>query len=248
MGGPWNFNNVLLVLEVPTGYGDFSEMQFRWADFWIQVHNVPLVCMSKNIRLLLGQSISRVKDIDVGASGDCFGKFLHLIVSIDTSKPLKRVLRVKLDGMEMKKTLLLKAWMRASSPGNVRPLGYSSRNPGISTIDSNKRQKLVKGSLASKNTAAPNSVLAVGTMVSIGQITYYGVNLKVIKMVDFVVEDSLICLNSDGPQFEPRPDEIVGAKLNPNGHIKLLATGSLSGPGLDNGSVAVSISSKDNMG
>ncbi|KAL5745860.1 hypothetical protein ACOSP7_027006 [Xanthoceras sorbifolium] len=67
-------------------------------------------------------------------------------------------------------------------------------------------------------------------------------------MVDFVVENSLIWLNSDRPQFMPRPDEIVGAKLNPNGHIKLLATGSLSGPGLDNGSAAVSISSKDNMG
>ncbi|KAL5812505.1 hypothetical protein ACOSQ3_027455 [Xanthoceras sorbifolium] len=47
-----------------------------------------------------------------------------------------------------------------------KPLGYSLRNPGISTIDSNKQQKLVKGSSASGNTAAPNSVLAVGTMVS----------------------------------------------------------------------------------
>ncbi|KAH7570831.1 hypothetical protein JRO89_XS05G0200800 [Xanthoceras sorbifolium] len=46
MGGPWNFDNAMLVLEVPTGIG-------------------------------------KVKDIDVGASGDCFGKFLRLRVAID---------------------------------------------------------------------------------------------------------------------------------------------------------------------
>ncbi|KAL5768079.1 hypothetical protein ACOSP7_014658 [Xanthoceras sorbifolium] len=64
--------------------------------------------MMMTIGLFLGQSIGRVKDIDVGASGDCFSKFLRIRVSINTSKPLKRVLCVKLDRMETEKTLLLK--------------------------------------------------------------------------------------------------------------------------------------------
>ncbi|KAL5827898.1 hypothetical protein ACOSQ3_019749 [Xanthoceras sorbifolium] len=55
MGGPWNFDNALLVLEVPSGYGDFSNMSFRWSDLWIQIHNAPLICMTKNIGLLLGE-------------------------------------------------------------------------------------------------------------------------------------------------------------------------------------------------
>ncbi|KAL5850007.1 hypothetical protein ACOSQ4_008020 [Xanthoceras sorbifolium] len=108
MGGPWNFDNALLVLEIPSGYGDFSEMSFQWSDFWIQIHNAPLICMTKNIGLMLGERIGKVKDIDVGASGDCFGKFLRVKVSIDVTKPLKRVLRVKLDGSKAEKMLLLK--------------------------------------------------------------------------------------------------------------------------------------------
>ncbi|KAL5865350.1 hypothetical protein ACOSQ3_002864 [Xanthoceras sorbifolium] len=108
LGGPWNFDNALLVLEVPTGYGDFSEMKFRWAEFWVQVHNVPLVCMTRNVGLFLGKHIGQVKEIDVGASGDCLGKFLRIRVAIDILKPLKRVLRVKLEGMMEEKTLLLK--------------------------------------------------------------------------------------------------------------------------------------------
>ncbi|KAL5753227.1 hypothetical protein ACOSQ2_023734 [Xanthoceras sorbifolium] len=108
MGGPWNFDNALLVLQIPSGYGDFSEMSFQWSDFWIQIHNAPLICMTKNIGLMLGERIGKVKDIDVGASGDCFGKFLRVKVSIDVTKPLKRVLRVKLDGSKAEKMLLLK--------------------------------------------------------------------------------------------------------------------------------------------
>ncbi|KAL5804902.1 hypothetical protein ACOSQ3_031702 [Xanthoceras sorbifolium] len=107
-GGPWNFDNALLVLEVLSGYGDFSEMSFRKADFWIQIHNAPLICMTKNIGLLHGEHIGEVKDIDLGASSDCFGKFIRVRVSIDVTKPLKRILRVKLDGMVEENTLILK--------------------------------------------------------------------------------------------------------------------------------------------
>ncbi|KAL5829848.1 hypothetical protein ACOSQ3_019316 [Xanthoceras sorbifolium] len=64
--------------------------------------------MTRNVGLHLGQNIGQVKDIDVGASGNCLGKFLRLRVEIDTSRPLKRVLKLKLDGMEEEKLLLLK--------------------------------------------------------------------------------------------------------------------------------------------
>ncbi|KAL5756272.1 hypothetical protein ACOSQ2_021018 [Xanthoceras sorbifolium] len=83
-------------------------MEFKWAEFWVQIHNISLICMTKNIGLHLGSHIGMIKDIDVCASGDCLGKFLRIRVVIDVSKPLKRVLRVKLDGMTEEKTLLLK--------------------------------------------------------------------------------------------------------------------------------------------
>ncbi|KAL5787998.1 hypothetical protein ACOSP7_004947 [Xanthoceras sorbifolium] len=108
IGGPWNFDNALLVLEAPNGYGDFAEMEFRWSEFWIQVHNVPLICMTKVVGLLIEEKIRGVKDIDAGASGDCFGKFLRVRVVVDTTGPLKRAVRITIEGMEEVKTLLLK--------------------------------------------------------------------------------------------------------------------------------------------
>ncbi|KAH7572176.1 hypothetical protein JRO89_XS04G0215500 [Xanthoceras sorbifolium] len=94
--------------EIPSGYGDFSEMKFCWSDFWIQIHNASLVCMTKSVGLLLEQQIGKVKDIDVGASRDYLGKFLRIRVSVDVSKALKRILRIKMDGMREEKTLLIK--------------------------------------------------------------------------------------------------------------------------------------------
>ncbi|KAL5739604.1 hypothetical protein ACOSP7_028495 [Xanthoceras sorbifolium] len=62
-GGPWSFDNALSVLEVPSGFGDFSDMEFRWTPFWIQFHNIPLLCMTKQIGMQLGQHIGTVKGI-----------------------------------------------------------------------------------------------------------------------------------------------------------------------------------------
>ncbi|KAL5797702.1 hypothetical protein ACOSQ2_002522 [Xanthoceras sorbifolium] len=107
-GGPWNFDNSLLILEGPRGWGDISKMSFSKADFWIQIHNVPLLCMTRNIGLQLGAKIGKVKDMDVGASGDCTGKFLRVRVEVDVCQPLKRGLRIRLEDSEEEQTLLLR--------------------------------------------------------------------------------------------------------------------------------------------
>ncbi|KAL5815344.1 hypothetical protein ACOSQ4_025985 [Xanthoceras sorbifolium] len=93
-GGPWSFDKCLIVLEEPRGDGKFLEMEFNNVQFWVQLHNVPLVCMTKEIGWALGNKIGRVTDIDVGATGDCLGRFLRVRVVIDVSKPLSRYLRV----------------------------------------------------------------------------------------------------------------------------------------------------------
>ncbi|KAL5773580.1 hypothetical protein ACOSQ2_013504 [Xanthoceras sorbifolium] len=97
-GGPWCFDNALLVLEVPTGIGDIARMKFDRVAFWIQIQNVPLLCMTKDIGAYLGGLIGEVQDVDLDASGDCFGKFLRVRVFVDVNKPLKRLIRVDLAG------------------------------------------------------------------------------------------------------------------------------------------------------
>ncbi|KAL5742125.1 hypothetical protein ACOSP7_028857 [Xanthoceras sorbifolium] len=68
-GGPWTFDKQLIVLREATGMGRISEIDFSWSPFWIQLHNLPLVCMSKEVGL-------------------------RVMVGLD--KPLKRGLRVAL--------------------------------------------------------------------------------------------------------------------------------------------------------
>ncbi|KAL5864153.1 hypothetical protein ACOSQ3_001667 [Xanthoceras sorbifolium] len=108
MGGPWSFDKCLIVLEEPRGDGKFLEMGFNNVQFWVQLHNVPLVCMTKEIGWALGNKIGRVTDIDVGATGDCLGRFLRVRVVIDVSKPLSRYLRVCLSEGDPDTVLLLR--------------------------------------------------------------------------------------------------------------------------------------------
>ncbi|KAH7550598.1 hypothetical protein JRO89_XS13G0228500 [Xanthoceras sorbifolium] len=89
-GGPWSFDNALLVLEVPTGSGSLANMRFGYAEFWVQLHNVPLLCLTKDIGYFLGSQIGQVVEVDSTPSGDCLGKYLHTHVRIDIRKPLKR--------------------------------------------------------------------------------------------------------------------------------------------------------------
>ncbi|KAK3222272.1 hypothetical protein Dsin_009297 [Dipteronia sinensis] len=72
-GGPWSFDNALIVFEEPEGRGDIQGMQFRQADFWVQIHNVPMLCMAAEIGRFLGSVIGEVKEIDGGESGVCMG-------------------------------------------------------------------------------------------------------------------------------------------------------------------------------
>ncbi|TXG70673.1 hypothetical protein EZV62_005608 [Acer yangbiense] len=68
----------------------------------IEIHNAPLLCMTKELGEYLGKIIGDLVDIDVGLTGECFGKYLRVRVAIDISQPLKRFLMMDLaeDGSE----------------------------------------------------------------------------------------------------------------------------------------------------
>ncbi|TXG50274.1 hypothetical protein EZV62_022798 [Acer yangbiense] len=74
-GGPWSFDDSLLVLKKLEGDGKIS-----------------------------GDMV----DIDVGSSGECFGKYLRIRVAIDVLKPLKRFLRLELTEKGKESMVLLR--------------------------------------------------------------------------------------------------------------------------------------------
>ena len=51
--------------------------------------------MTKEMGGFIGKCLGGLVDIDVGVTGECFGKYMRIRVAIDVSKPLKRFLRLE---------------------------------------------------------------------------------------------------------------------------------------------------------
>ncbi|TXG72698.1 hypothetical protein EZV62_001277 [Acer yangbiense] len=62
-GGPWTFDRALTTLEEPTGTGDIAHMKFSTIEIWVQIHNLPLMCMTEDIGVFLGTMIGEVKEV-----------------------------------------------------------------------------------------------------------------------------------------------------------------------------------------
>ncbi|TXG58077.1 hypothetical protein EZV62_015906 [Acer yangbiense] len=45
--GPWHFDRHLIALEKPEGTGNISQLSFSKAEFWVQIHDIPIMCMNR---------------------------------------------------------------------------------------------------------------------------------------------------------------------------------------------------------
>ncbi|TXG51202.1 hypothetical protein EZV62_023726 [Acer yangbiense] len=94
--GPWYFDKSLIVLVKPEGMGNISQLCFNSVEMWVQIHDVPIICMNRRLAKWMAEQIGRVVDIPT-ESRDCWGKFLKVKVQIDITKPLKRWLRLRME-------------------------------------------------------------------------------------------------------------------------------------------------------
>ncbi|KAL9458876.1 hypothetical protein AB3S75_007708 [Citrus x aurantiifolia] len=95
VGGPWHFNRALIALTEPAGIGDIKKQDFSHVSFWVQIHDVPIMCMSKDMVAELGKVIGKVEEVETDAAGECFGQFLRLRISVDITKPLKKIIELE---------------------------------------------------------------------------------------------------------------------------------------------------------
>ncbi|KAL5800864.1 hypothetical protein ACOSQ3_032496 [Xanthoceras sorbifolium] len=52
--------------------GVAASLQFERVAFWVQIHNMPLICMTKDIGEFLGEQIGEVIELDTRATEYCF--------------------------------------------------------------------------------------------------------------------------------------------------------------------------------
>lgn len=91
VGDPSHFDRALSVLTEPVGIGDVKKQDFRHVSCWVQIHDVPITCMSKEMAKELGVVIGRLEEVETDVVGECFGQFLRSRISVDFSKPLKKI-------------------------------------------------------------------------------------------------------------------------------------------------------------
>jgi hypothetical protein len=89
-GQSWLVDRQIMVLNDFEGKTPPSQMEFHLTPCWIQVHNMPLLCMSRTVGTKIGETLGIVMEVDAVEDGIGWGKFLHLRVLIDITKPLER--------------------------------------------------------------------------------------------------------------------------------------------------------------
>jgi hypothetical protein len=82
-GRPWSFDRSLLALTEFDGGIPSSLWNFTSSPFWIQIHDMPLICMTKLIGSKIGESLGILEAMDMEGKGVEWGSVLRIRVIID---------------------------------------------------------------------------------------------------------------------------------------------------------------------
>lgn len=69
-------------------------MDFKWTNIWVQIHNVPIMLMTKLGAHMLAERAGSIVQLPL-EDKDCWGAFIRAKVRVDVSKPLMRRANVK---------------------------------------------------------------------------------------------------------------------------------------------------------
>lgn len=102
-GGPWSFDSNLLLFEEPEGRISITELEFRYAYFWVHFHKLPRVCFCRKYAEALGNAIGTFEAVDMDAAGNIGGETLRVRIMVNISEPLKRGTNVRVGAGESNK-------------------------------------------------------------------------------------------------------------------------------------------------
>ncbi|KAK3229638.1 hypothetical protein Dsin_001519 [Dipteronia sinensis] len=111
----------------PTGKGTIEDLQFHSSEFWVQIHRVPLVCMTKEICQFLGGMVGKLIDVDGSFFGESTIKYLRVCVRVDVEKSLRRCLRVDVMGDSEETVMILRYQQLSSRCYLCGRLGHSTK-------------------------------------------------------------------------------------------------------------------------
>lgn len=93
-GGPWSFDNALLVLNNIALGEDPTKIQLTSVNFWIQIHDLPIGLMSESIGRQLGNFFGTFLEYDPNNNKSIWRDYMRVRIQVDVRKPLKRKKKV----------------------------------------------------------------------------------------------------------------------------------------------------------
>lgn len=99
-GQPWSFDKNLICIKAFDNNTSPSEMDFFQEPFWIQLFGLPLAAMTVEGGERIRSSIREVLDVDVDGDGLGWGKYLRILVIMDTTKPLPWGKLIRVEGIQ----------------------------------------------------------------------------------------------------------------------------------------------------
>jgi hypothetical protein len=97
-GCPWLFDRNILVLREVEESTPPAQIDFSLSPCWIQVRDIPLICMNKEVGSKIGGTLGKVEEVDISGEGPGRGSSLRIKVQIDITKPLERGRALWLNG------------------------------------------------------------------------------------------------------------------------------------------------------
>ncbi|KAK4432371.1 hypothetical protein Salat_0999200 [Sesamum alatum] len=92
---PWAFDRNLLVIKPVAVEENPMKVDLDWCDFHTHIHDLPLGKMTKEIAKFIGNQIGRFIDVESDNNNGIWGSSLRIRVSLNITKTLKRVLRIR---------------------------------------------------------------------------------------------------------------------------------------------------------
>lgn len=94
-GGPWSFDQSLLLLKQIEPNTSPHGINLNYADFWVQAYNIPPGMQTAKTTEMIGAFLGTFIMADTENLGGLWKDFMRVRARIDVSKPLKRKMKVK---------------------------------------------------------------------------------------------------------------------------------------------------------
>ncbi|XP_019184789.1 PREDICTED: uncharacterized protein LOC109179748 [Ipomoea nil] len=93
--GPWVFEQNLVLIKRVEENQSLLDVELNVAEFWVQVHNLPLGFMSARVAEAVGNHIGCFVKADQRNFDGPWKTFMRVRVALNVGKPLKRKMKIK---------------------------------------------------------------------------------------------------------------------------------------------------------